>query len=144
VSVHVRRGRDESDVQASLALRTEVFVAEQGVAPEEEVDDRDGEALHLLAFDGAELVGTCRLLFDDGERVKLGRMAVRRERRGQGIAALLLDQADAEARKAGAARIVLGAQLPAVSVYERAGYERRGEVFLEAGIEHVWMEKALG
>jgi predicted GNAT family N-acyltransferase len=144
VSVSVRRAAGDDDVQAAIALRTEVFVAEQGVAPEEEIDGRDGEALHLLAFDEGGLVGTCRLLFGDDGRMKLGRMAVRRERRGQGIAALLLQRADAEALAAGASRIVLGAQLPAVGVYERAGYERRGEVFLEAGIEHVWMEKAVG
>ena len=129
-------------MQAAIGLRTEVFVVEQGVAPEEETDGRDAEALHLLAFDGDDLVGTCRLLLGEG-RIKLGRMAVRRDRRGEGVAGLLLEQTDREAERAGANVIVLGAQLPAVAVYERAGYTRRGEVFLDAGIEHVWMEKAL-
>ena len=62
MSVHVRRASGEADVQAAIGLRTEVFVVEQGVAPEEEIDGRDAEALHLLAFDGDDLVGTCRLL----------------------------------------------------------------------------------
>ena len=142
MSVSVRRARSEADVQAAIALRTDVFVVEQGVAPEEEFDGRDGDALHLLAVDGDEIIGTCRLLLGE-ERVKLGRMVVRRERRGEGVAALLLEQADREGELAGARVIVLGAQLSAVKVYERAGYECRGDVFLDAGIEHVWMEKAL-
>jgi predicted GNAT family N-acyltransferase len=142
VSVSVRLASGERDVDAAIALRAQVFVEEQGVAPEEEIDGRDGEALHLLALDGDELVGTCRLVIAE-DRVKLGRMAVRRERRGEGIAALLLQHADDEAGRSGARLIALAAQLPAVGVYERAGYERRGEVFVEAGIEHVWMEKAV-
>ena len=89
-----------------------------------------------------QVVGTCRLL-PDGERIKLGRMAVARSRRGEGIAALLLAEADRQAAAHGAKRISLGAQLPAVSVYERAGYTARGEVFLDAGLEHVWMDKQI-
>ena len=80
-------------MQAALALRTEVFVGEQGVAPDEEIDGRDDEALHLLACDDDELVGTCRLLFGDDGRAKLGRMAVRRDAAGAGEVrgALLLE-----------------------------------------------------
>ncbi len=141
--VLVRRARDAREIAAAISLRTEVFVREQGVSPEDEYDGRDDAALHLVALDGAEqVVGTCRLLAD-GDRVKLGRMAITRERRGEGIAGLLLDAADREAVALGGGRIVLGAQLSAVGVYERAGYVARGEVFLDAGIEHMWMEKAL-
>jgi ElaA protein len=130
VSIEVRRAR---------ALRRAVFVGEQGVALEEELDGRDGEALHLVAVDGGgSVVGTCRLLAE-GPVVKLGRMAVAREARGQGIGARLLELADAETPAA--ERIVLAAQLPAIPLYERAGYVRRGDVFLDAGIEHVRMEK---
>lgn len=141
--IAVRRACDAGEVVQAIALRTAVFVGEQGVSPDEEIDGRDDDALHLVASaaDG-RVVGTCRLLAD-GERVKLGRMAVARERRGQGIAQLLLAAADREAVELGGRRIVLGAQLAAVGVYERAGYVARGEVFIDAGIEHVWMEKAL-
>ena len=142
MSVTVRRAESAAEVDAAIALRAAGFVGEQGVAPEEEVDGRDGDALHLVAVDDSRVVGTCRLIAD-GERMKLGRMAVDRARRGEGIAALLLSATDREAELAGARRIVLGAQVPAVGVYERAGYTAHGEVFLDAGIEHVWMEKTL-
>jgi predicted GNAT family N-acyltransferase len=138
----VRRARDESEVDAALALRYEVFCTEQGVSLKEERDGRDGEALHLLVVDDGEVVGTCRLLAE-GPEVKLGRMAVASGHRGRGLAAELLVQAEAQARELGAQRIALAAQLSARALYERAGYAPYGDVFLDAGIEHVMMGKAL-
>ena len=123
-------------------VRREVFVDEQGVALEEDRDGRDDAALHLVAFLDGALVGACRLLLS-GDRVKLGRMVVKATARGRGIAGLLLAEADARARDLGASTIVLGAQLTATGVYERAGYEPYGEVFDDAGIDHVMMRKSL-
>ncbi len=142
MSVTVRRTEGDAELAAALALRSEVFIHEQGVAPEEECDGRDPDALHLIALDDGQVVGTCRLVAD-GDRIKLGRMAVQRRRRGEGIAALLLAAVDREAQTLGGRRVVLGAQLTAVKVYERSGYVTRGDVFVDAGIEHVWMEKTL-
>jgi predicted GNAT family N-acyltransferase len=139
----VRPARDAAEAHAALELRRMVFCDEQGVALEDERDGRDDDALHLVALRDGALVGTCRLLVE-GPTVTLGRMAVARAARGQGLAAALLAEADARARGLGARRIVLGAQLAARSLYERAGYERYGDVFLDAGIEHVMMAKALG
>lgn len=141
MTVTVRRAQGPAEVDAAIALRSAVFVDEQGVPREEDVDGRDGEALHLVAVaaDGA-VVGTCRLL-TDGTTMKLARMAVAADARRQGIGRRLLDLADAEAASAGAERIVLAAQLSAVPLYEQAGYRTRGDVFLDAGIEHLRMEK---
>jgi predicted GNAT family N-acyltransferase len=138
----VRRVRGEEELRAALALRTEVFVGEQGVPVEEEIDGRDEEALHLVALEDGRVVGTCRLLALDGA-MKLGRMAVVRERRGRGVASALIEGAEREARAAGARAMVLDAQIGAQRLYERAGYVARGERFLDAGIEHVRMEKVL-
>ena len=140
--IEVRAASGPHEVWAALDLRREVFVDEQGVALEEDRDGRDDAALHLVAFLAGALVGTCRLLLS-GDRVKLGRMVVKATARGRGIAGLLLAEADARARDLGAATIVLGAQLTATGVYERAGYERYGDVFDDAGIDHVMMRKSL-
>ncbi len=140
IDVRPAAGREELD--AALALRRAVFVGEQGVSVAEEVDGRDGKALHLVAIADGELVGTCRLLVD-GERVKLGRMAVAAAARRRGVGLALLRAADAHARRLGGRRIVLGAQTQARSLYERAGYRAFGETFLDAGLEHVRMEKPL-
>ncbi|MCU0314618.1 MAG: GNAT family N-acetyltransferase [Solirubrobacteraceae bacterium] len=138
--LEVRPARSRAEVDAALALRAAVFIDEQGVTEAEELDGRDGEAVHLVAVEDGAVVGTCRLL-PAGTTVKLGRMAVAAEHRGAGIGARLLAEADRRAGALGAELIVLAAQLPAVPLYERAGYTVRGEVFDDAGIDHVRMEK---
>ena len=105
-------------------------------------DGRDGEATHVVALDGDRIVGTCRLVFAR-ESARLGRLAVEAELRGQGIGARLLEEAERVAREGGATRISLHAQLTATSLYLRDGYAPRGEEFIEQGIEHVAMEKAI-
>ena len=140
--IEVRTARDESEVQAALALREDVFCGEQGVSLADERDGRDGEALHLVAVEDGAVLGTCRLLLEDAT-VKLGRMAVARAARGRGLGRALLDEADVRARALGAERIALAAQLTAQRMYEGAGYAPYGDVLLDAGIEHVMMEKAL-
>jgi predicted GNAT family N-acyltransferase len=140
--ITVRPTRDQTEVAAALALREDVFVGEQGVSLDEERDGRDADALHLVVLDDGAVVGTCRLLFE-GRTVKLGRMAVARSRRGLGLARALLTEAETQARTRHARRIVLAAQLNAQALYDRAGYDAYGDVFLDAGIEHVMMAKAL-
>lgn len=142
LAYEVRRVRGEDEMEAALQLRHEVFCAEQGVPVREELDGRDGEALHLVGVAGGAVVATCRLLFV-GPTVQFSRLAVRKSARRQGIAAALLRLADDEARAGGARRLVLHAQTYARSLYEAAGYEPRGRVFMEAGIEHIAMEKHL-
>ena len=140
--VEVRPARGHDEVRAALDLRRAVFVEEQGVPPAEEQDAHDAVALHLVAVHDGRIVGTCRLVAAGGT-AKLGRMAVAPGARRRGIAARLLAEADARALELGARRLALGAQLTARRVYERAGYVARGEPFLDAGIEHVMMEKRL-
>jgi predicted GNAT family N-acyltransferase len=139
----VRPARDEDEVRAALALRHEVFVGEQRVPVEEEVDRHDATALHLVAVEDGRVVATCRLV-GEGETVKLGRMAVARSARRRGLASALLAEGEARARAQGASRIALAAQTGARSLYEQAGYTPYGERFVDAGIEHVMMEKRLG
>jgi predicted GNAT family N-acyltransferase len=140
--IEVRPTRNANEVAAALALREEVFVGEQGVSLAEERDGLDDEALHLVVVDDGVVVGTCRLLVE-GTTVKLGRMAVSRTRRGLGLARTLLTEAEGQARARGGERIELAAQLTAQALYDRAGYAAHGDVFLDAGIEHVMMSKAL-
>ena len=141
-AIEVRPARGASEVRAALDLRRAVFVEEQGVPLAEELDAHDAGALHLVAVQRDRVVGTCRLVAA-GDTVKLGRMAVAPEARGRGLAGRLLAEADARARELGALRMALGAQLTAQRVYERAGYVVAGEHFVDAGIDHVMMEKRL-
>ena len=140
--MEVRRPRDERELAAALALREEVYVAEQGVALGADRDGRDDEALHLIAVDDGVL-GTCRMLIQPGGTARFGRLCVRASARGRGIASALLRAAEAEARAAGAVRIGMHAQTDALRLYERAGYTPFGDPFDEEGIEHLGMEKHL-
>ena len=140
--VDIRRSRDETERAAAADLRIRVFCGEQGVPRSEEFDGRDGEATHLVAVEDGMVLGTCRLL-GAGDTVRLGRLAVAREARRRGIGAALLAAGEAEARAAGAERIVLNAQTQALGLYTAACYEAQGEPLMEAGIEHVRMERRL-
>ena len=142
VDVEVRRHQGEREMTDLLVVRHEVFCVEQGVSEREELDGRDGDGVHLVAVADGEVLATCRLLFV-GPTVQLSRLAVRPDARRRGIASRLLALADDETRTAGARRLVLHAQTYARSLYEGAGYEPRGRVFMESGIEHVAMEKLL-
>jgi predicted GNAT family N-acyltransferase len=143
VSAEVRRADGEAEMHALLDLRHRVFCLEQGVPKREEIDGRDGDAIHLVALSGdGGVLGTCRLLFVD-RTVQLSRLAVEPGARRQGIATALLHEADREAAGARARRIVLHAQTYARELYAADGYEPRGRTFVEAGIEHVAMEKRL-
>ena len=142
MSVEIRRARDRGEREAVLDLRRRVFCEEQGVPLRDEVDGRDNEALHLVAVEAGRVVGTCRLLYV-GATAQLSRLAVEPAARRRGIADALLAEAERECRAAGARRIALHAQTYAWSLYSGHGYEPPGSRFVEAGIEHVAMEKRL-
>lgn len=123
--------------QQAKAIRFEVFVDEQKVPPEIELDDMDSVCLHALAWDAqGKAVGTGRLL-PDGH---IGRMAVRRSARGSGVGGALLTALMEQARQRGDTRVVLNAQTQAAAFYQRHGFEVVGPEFEEAGIAHVEMQ----
>ena len=140
--MEVREALTGEEVTAALALRERIFCGEQGVAFEADQDGRDREATHIVAVEDGTVIGTCRLLFR-GEVARLGRLAVERGRRGDGVAGAILREADRVATEAGSETIALHAQTYAQALYESAGYQERGARFVEEGIEHVAMEKRL-
>jgi predicted GNAT family N-acyltransferase len=141
--VTVRRPRDEEELAAALALRIEVFCGEQGVAFDGDRDGLDDAAVHLVAVEDDAVVGTCRLLIEPGGTARFGRLCVRASARGTRVGALLLAEAEREARAGDARRIGMHAQTDALALYRRAGFRPYGERFDEEGIEHLGMEKDL-
>ena len=124
----------------AAAVRHEVFVLEQQVPLEEEMDERDAVCVHAVVY-GPEggAVGTGRLL-PDGH---IGRMAVRKSQRGRGLGSLLLTRLVDEARQCGHLEVVLAAQVHAQDFYAAHGFLAEGPVFLDAGIDHVHMRRVL-
>jgi predicted GNAT family N-acyltransferase len=127
---------------ACVALRIEVFVDEQRIPRELELDAYEEGATHLLAVDDASgtAVGTARLVAQDGSG-KIGRVAVVKARRKEGIGAALVRAAMDEARRAGLGDAVLSAQVSATAFYERLGFVREGAEYIEDGILHVTMRR---
>lgn len=117
----------------------EVFVQEQGVPEEQELDHLDAIAIHVLALLGGAPVGTGRLVPCGEGCARIGRMAVRPSYRRQGIGAAILTCLLDIASTQEVADLSLAAQLHAVPFYERFGFVAEGEIFLEAGIEHRMM-----
>ena len=131
------------DMVALHALRHEVFVVGQGVPVEIEGDELDSAAEHVVARRDGAVVGTGRLVARDDGTGSVGRMAVASSVRGQGVGAALLRQLERRAVERGLTAIELHAQVHARRFYDRAGYAPVGGVYLEAGIEHLSMTKAL-
>jgi len=149
VKVEIRTADTAALREGAFALRHRVFVEEQRVPAALERDAEDDVAFHVVALEpgSGRVVGTGRLLrqVDPGGVVvgRVGRMAVDASHRRGGTGALLLAALEAEARARGLPEIELHAQCQVEGFYARAGYRRAGEVFVEAGIEHVIMRKRL-
>lgn len=137
--VEIIRVKNDDEMKLVQDIRLEVFVGEQGVPVELEMDELDNEAIHVLAYVDGVPAGCGRMLLK-GDEAKIGRVAVRKSMRrnmlGTGICKLLI----AIAGDNGIKKIYMNAQLTAVEFYLSLGFEKRGDVFLEAGIEHIRME----
>lgn len=131
-----------ADLETVLGIRRVVFIEEQGVSLNDEVDGKDPGAIHLLAADGGKAVGTARLLLS-GEIGKIGRVAVLKSMRGRGIGRDLVLFAVDELRRRGATRATLGAQTHALGFYEALGFTAFGPEFMDAGLPHREMVRDL-
>ena len=121
-------------------VRHEVFVIEQHVPPELEMDEMDVQCIHAVAYDAQhQPIATGRLL-PDGH---IGRMAVRKIARGTGIGGLVLQRLIQAARTRGDAEVVLSAQVHAMGFYARYGFVAEGDVYMDAGIAHRTMSLQL-
>lgn len=134
---HSTRHAAWQDDQAALSfVRRTVFIQEQQVPEELEWEEADASALHVLALDGdGHAIGTGRLLQARGMG-HIGRMAVLREWRGQGVGAAILNALIAAARERGLAEVMLNAQTHALGFYARSGFVAEGDEFPDAGIPH--------
>ena len=132
-----------ADMPEVAALRTRVFVLEQGVPAEIEQDEADARAVHVLSRDDSgRVVATGRLLVH-GRTAGIGRMAADAGVRGRGHGAAVLAELHHQAVLRGVVDVSLHAQLTARGFYERAGYVAVGEEYEEAGIGHITMRRAL-
>ena len=144
--IKILNNKEELDL--GFALRIEVFVKEQKVPIELELDDKDhsDNTVHIGYFDDDKLIGVARLIDMDKDVIHIGRVVIDKEYRGQGIGRELIIGCENIAQQILKRKIIieLSAQIQAENFYKSLGYNRvNDKIYLDAGIEHVDMRKVI-
>ncbi len=151
MQLEIRTVATQSDMDDALLVRRAVFIEEQKVSENEEIDEHDrdggwlGDVVQMTGYVDSKPVVTGRLMPDTTSNADahIGRVAVLKELRGKGYGKQLMLALHDEGRKRGYRRLRLGAQLHAIPFYESLGYVAQGDIFLDAGIEHRRMNISL-
>lgn len=144
----IRILESEKDRLLGFKLRTEVFVNEQNVPIELELDEKDNSehTIHIGYFNGVELIGVARLIDMDKEVIHIGRVAIDKNHRGKGIGHKLILGCEDIAKKVlnRDFNIELSAQVYVETFYKKLGYNRiNNNIYIDAGIEHIDMRKTI-
>ena len=134
---------NNDELQAAFDIRRQVFIEEQGVPEEIEMDDYDVEALHIIVTEGRMPVATARLRFPEDRLAKIERMAVLKDYRRLGIGTEMISFILDELAERQVEEALLHAQSRAVDFYKSCGFKVTSGTFLEADIEHVEMRKQI-
>lgn len=130
--------KTEKQLNDAFFVRKEVFVKEQHVPEEEEIDQFEDTSEHIVIYDGGQPVGAGRWRLNG----KLERICVMKSHRSLGVGAIIMQALEKAAAAKGAGSFILHAQTQAVPFYEKQGYRvTSGEEFLDAGIPHLEMIK---
>ncbi|AJC24382.1 GNAT family N-acetyltransferase [Bacillus velezensis] len=133
--------KTEKQLNDAFFVRKEVFVKEQHVPEEEEIDQFEDTSEHIVIYDGGQPVGAGRWRLKNGHG-KLERICVMKSHRSLGVGAIIMQALEKAAAAKGADSFILHAQTQAVPFYEKQGYRvTSGEEFLDAGIPHLEMIK---
>ena len=143
MKLEVKRANYAKDRDTIHDIRTRVFILEQHVTEEEEIDGLDESAIHVIAYADGKPVGTARMLELESGGAKLGRMAVLKQYREKGAGEAMARRLIEMARAMGMKVVETDAQLKAVGFYEKLGFIAEGPVFMDARIEHRKMQLKL-
>ncbi len=146
-SVIIKAATNEADLQECLFIRREVFVKGMSIDEKIEIDALDSLeencSVHFLLNLNGKSIATMRILYLGNNTIKLQRVAVLKEARDKGLGRQMIFFAEDYAKKNAINKAVLHSQKHAVGFYKKLGYKTVSDVFIEAGIEHVEMEKIL-
>ena len=122
--------------QDAKNIREQVFIHEQNIAPCDEWDEADLVAVHFVLYQAEQAVATARLLSDDS----IGRVAVLKSARGQGLGQILMQFVIDHAKQQGRQQVHLSAQVHALGFYQALGFQAQGEPYLDCNIPHMQMQ----
>ncbi|MCR1835489.1 GNAT family N-acetyltransferase [Oceanobacillus caeni] len=140
--MNVKIVESEQELQQAYDIRMVVFVEEQNVPPEEEIDDLEGSAIHFIGYDHENPVAASRLRFVE-EYGKLERICVLKEARGKSFGKEIIQAMEKVVQEKGFKKAKLNAQTHAEGFYQKLGYHTISGEFMDAGIPHVTMTKEL-
>lgn len=142
MDLSVSKVENQEDLKTAFRIREEVFVREQKVAPDEEYDEFENSSVHFLAYVGQQPVGTARWR-STHKGVKLERFAVLKPFRDQGVGQVLVRAVLEDIKnnpEVANKDVYMHSQVSAMGLYEKFGFGKEGEKFMECGIEHYLMK----
>lgn len=142
----IKAVREQEDLIKCLEIRRNVFTEEMGISPKIEVDEQDrlgSGCEHFLTFLKGNPVATCRCKTTAGGELKIQRFCVLKEYRNFGVGKEVLLWLESYYFQKGITKIVIDSKYKVFSFYQKCGYQIHSEEFIEAGVEHVRMEKIL-
>ncbi|WP_408010763.1 GNAT family N-acetyltransferase [Pseudalkalibacillus sp. A8] len=135
--------KSDRQLEDAFTVRKKVFVDEQNVPEEEEIDDYEQESIHFVLYsEDHEAIGAARLRFVE-DYGKVERVCIFKEFRGTGAGKMLMQKLEHTASDRGYKKFVLYAQTHAEKFYRRLGYHTYSDIFMDAGIPHVAMKKEI-
>ena len=135
----VKHGRWDQLQQDAKLIRTQVFICEQGITEADEWDDQDVISQHFVIYDQDQPIATARLL----QNHSVGRVAVVKVYRGQGLGQMIMLEIISYAQKQGLSVLTLSSQVHAISFYKKLGFTVQGNSYDECGIPHIEMTMSL-
>lgn len=140
--MEVRIVSSEQELHDAFSVRKQVFINEQNVPEEEEIDQFEDEAVHFVLYNNGMPAGAGRFRTVDGNG-KVERICVLKENRQSGSGKAIMDKIEEHAKKQGLPALKLNAQTQAIPFYEKLGYQVISEEFMDAGIPHLTMKKTI-
>lgn len=131
----IKKTENSKDIQKLLEVRKIVFIDEQNVPPELEIDEHDKSAIHFVVLYNHDIIGTARLVISD-KKGKIGRMCILRELRGKGFGLKLMNKIIEYSKDIGLEYLYLESQVHAIPFYEKIGFIVKGKEYMDAGIPH--------
>jgi predicted GNAT family N-acyltransferase len=133
---------DDIQLKDAFTVRSKVFIEEQNVPEEEEMDQYESESIHFVVYGGTVAIGAGRLRFVE-DYAKVERVCILKEYRGTGVGKVLMEKMEEVASEKNFHKLVLHSQTHAEKFYSKLGYESYSDIFMDAGIPHVAMRKGI-
>ncbi len=129
--------------QEAIDIRYKVFTLEQGFDANVDLDEMDNKSIHILVYIDKKPIATGRMFKESKDSFHIGRLAVLKEYRDQGVGSFVLAIFERKAKDMGATSINIGSQIDKAEFYEKNGYKKYGDIFDDAGYPHIMMNKVL-